>query len=188
MLRIPSLSNIASGGAGWLSGGIGGALIGTAANMFLTDRTNKQNRQIANDQMAFQERMSSTAHQREVQDLLKAGLNPTLSAHGSGASSPGGAGADMKAPQISLPDFYQVQSLMLDKDRLEIDRQNSAANIAKTLSDTELTKMKKILAQKGMIRADLEGEASSVMRKIMDYFRGMDWNKDSRILNHMDLE
>lgn len=71
--------------------GIGSSLIG---GLFGSSGAKKQNQaqiQAAREQMDFQERMSNTAHQREVKDLKTAGLNPILSAKLGGASSPGGA-------------------------------------------------------------------------------------------------
>ena len=82
---------VATLGAGIASGlaGYGGAKEAASAS-----------KQVAREQMDFQERMSNTAYRRAARDLKKAGLNRIL-AFGSPASSPVGAMAQ-------IPNFGQA--------------------------------------------------------------------------------
>lgn len=160
---------IIGGTAGFFIGGPAGAAIG--AGIGSGSDANRYNRRSAQDAMAFEERMSNTAHQREMADLRQAGLNPTLSAGGDGASTPSGVTSEFTAPQIDFPSYMAVQNLALEKEKIGITKMNSAAEIAQKTSNTDLIKMKKILAQKGMPRAQLEGEASGILQNFIKWMK-----------------
>jgi hypothetical protein len=74
------------------------ALIGAGSSAF----DNFMSRNEARRAEKFQERMSSTAHQRQMADMRKAGLNPMLSGKYGGASTPAGSQAPIQTSANTL--------------------------------------------------------------------------------------
>lgn len=103
---------------------IGGAVL----NFIGGERANRATAKLAHRQMDFQQYMSNTAHQREMKDLIAAGLNPILTATGGpGASTPSGASANMEntiGPAVNTA----LQSKRLRAEINNIDAQTRLAN------------------------------------------------------------
>lgn len=121
--------------------GLGAGALTSALGFFGQSQANQANLRIAREQMKFQERMSSTAHQRAVADLRKAGINPILAA-GSQASAPGGASATMQdpiGPAVARGSSSAMEALQL-RESLKLLREQVRSAEAKADYDTAYTR------------------------------------------------
>lgn len=143
----------------------GAQLAGSLYNLHSQGQANKASMNAAAQQQAYQTDMSNTAHQRQVADMKLAGLNPVLSAGGSGASTPSGGMPSLTAPQIQTPD--PIPALNLRETQL-----NNVAQRANLNAQTQAT-------QQQTARASLP---SHILSDIDKYYKGAkDKFKDTQI-------
>lgn len=149
-------------GAGAIFGGPAGAALGAGLGgafdqMMGAGDANQANWDNARAAEAFSERMSSTAHQRQVKDLTAAGLNPMLSVN-SGASAPTGA---MSVAQ-NTAEGLAASAMEISKAKLAFQRAEKENDLLD--AQTGKAKMETKVMSRGVPEAETKNMLFDVIR------------------------
>lgn len=156
----------------------GTSLIAGGLNYLGQHKANKASRRLAREQMAFQERMSSTAYQRSMEDMRNAGLNPILAYKQGGASSPVGASIQQQnefagAGQVAADIARQRSEINLNSARAQLTRAEIPAKEAEADFYRSLYGTGAKYAEKSLQSAKGLGAAGKGAMNIFRFLKGL---------------
>lgn len=188
-------------------GGFLGSAIGAVGDYFSSQQMadaqrdiNAQNKALAEEQMSwsagqaqnqmdFQERMSSTAYQRAVDDMKAAGLNPLLAAGASESTPSGAMGSTPGIPSLgALPPvagrvLQGIASSSKDVIKLlqDVSESNSRISLNKSLQEKARLDagLSHIRTQSESADAFIESTKRNILEKLSNWVQS-GWNAPSR--------
>jgi len=126
----------------------------------------------------FQRDMSNTAHQREVEDLRAAGLNPILSARLGGSSTPGGSASHLQESDVAATMLNSAQVAAQTKSlNASADLQTAQAEQVRAMTPgapgKQTAETNSLVAQTGLTGA-LKNESVKKLDEIEARIRNLD--------------
>lgn len=116
--------------------GFAGSVLGAGASIYSARRAEMNAQRMQQAQLDWERERAQNAHQWEVEDLKKAGLNPILSAGGSGATTGG-----ISAPTPDVSGYAQAGQFFattaLDAQRVKNETEQKEVAIIKGQAEAE---------------------------------------------------